>query len=81
MGRTVEQVAEPLYAGLRGAALAAAIALGAVRVEEVRALVPVAATFRPDAATRLVYDRSYAEFPGLYKSQKRMFARLNGRSR
>jgi xylulokinase len=81
MGRTVEQVAEPLYAGLRGAALAAAIALGAVRVEEVRALVPVAATFHPDASARAVYDRSYAEFPGLYKSQKRMFARLNGRPR
>jgi xylulokinase len=81
MDRTIEQVAEPLYAGLRGAALAAALALGAIRVEDVRALVPVAETFRPDPATRAAYDRLYAEFPGLYKTQKALFARLNGRKR
>ena len=81
MGRTIEQVAEPLYAGLRGTALATAIALGAVRVDEVRALVPVAETFRPDPSTRAAYDRLYAEFPRLYKTQKSMFKRLNGGSR
>ncbi len=79
MDRTIEQTGEPLNAGLRGAALAAAIALGAIQVEDVRALVPVAATFRPDPANRAAYDRLFAEFPGLYKAQKSMFARLNGR--
>jgi xylulokinase len=62
MGRTIEQVAEPLYAGLRGAALAAAIALGAMRVEDVRSLVPVAATFHPDPALRTIYDRANIRF-------------------
>jgi xylulokinase len=81
MDRTLEQTAEPLNAGLRGAALAASLALGAVRIDQVRALVPVAATFRPDPAKRAVYDRLFAEFPGLYKAQKSMFARLNGRPR
>ena len=79
MDRTIEQVAEPLYAGLRGAALGAAVALGAITTADVRALVPVARTFRPDPANRAVHDRLYAEFPGLYKMQKSMFARLNGR--
>lgn len=79
MDRTIEQTVEPLNAGLRGAALAAAVALGAVRTDEVRALVPVARTFRPDPANRAAYDRLFAEFPGLYKAQKSMFARLNGR--
>lgn len=78
MDRTIEQVADPLLAGLRGAALAAALALGALQPGEVRDTVRVAATFRPDPAHRAVYDALYAEFPELYATQKPMFARLNG---
>jgi len=70
-------VAEPLHAGLRGAALFAGLALGDVRLDEVRSLVPVDQTFRPDAANKAVYERLYAEFPKLYKAQKGMFGRLN----
>ena len=32
-----------------------------------------------DPANRAVYDRQYAEFPRLYRSQRRMFHRLNAR--
>jgi xylulokinase len=74
---TIERVAEPLHGGLRGAAVFAAMGLGAVRRDEVRSLIPVDATFKPDPANRAVYDRLFAEFPGLYKAQKAMFARLN----
>ncbi len=77
-GRTIERVAEPLHAGLRGAAVFAAMGLRLVRPDEVRSLIPVDATFRPDPANRDVYDRLFAEFPGLYKAQKAMFGRLNG---
>lgn len=77
MGRTIERPAEPLHANLRGAALLAALALGAVREDEVRDLVPAERTFTPDPATRAVYARLYAEFPRLYRSQRKMFARLN----
>jgi xylulokinase len=79
MDRTIERVQEPLHTNLRGAALLASLALGAVSRDEVRNLVPVERTFRPDPATRAAYDRLYAEFPGLYKAQRKMFARLNGR--
>jgi xylulokinase len=79
LGRTVEQVAEPENAGLRGAALTAALALGVVRTDQVRGLVPVAATFEPSAAASARYQSLYAEFPGLYRRQRRMFARINGR--
>lgn len=79
MDRTIEQVAEPLVAGLRGAALAAALAVGALATADVRDLVTVAATFRPDPANRAVYERLYAEFPGLFAGQQAMFGRLNGR--
>ena len=79
MDRTVERVAEPLHTNLRGAALMASLALGAVGREEVRDLVPVDRVFVPDSRNRAAYDRLYAEFPGLYKAQRKMFARLNGR--
>ena len=77
MDRTIERVADPNYANLKGAAIFAGLALGAVRAEEVRDLVVVDATFTPDPANRTTYDRLYAEFPKLYKAQKGMFARLN----
>ncbi|MGA8247745.1 MAG: FGGY-family carbohydrate kinase [Nocardioides sp.] len=78
--RTVERVADPLLCGLRGAALAGAMAVGDVDRDELRRLVPVDGTFRPGASNRTTYDRLYAEFPRLYRSQKGMFHRL-GRPR
>jgi xylulokinase len=78
MDRTIERVVEPMHANLRGAALFAALGLGEVTRDEVRDMVRVDRAFTPDPATREAYDRLYAEFPGLYKSQRKMFARLNG---
>jgi xylulokinase len=79
MDRTIEQVADPLNAQLRGAAILAGLALGRVEHRQVRDLVEVAATFTPDPANRQVYDRLAGELPGLYKSQRKMFRRLNRR--
>ncbi|MDA8286428.1 MAG: FGGY-family carbohydrate kinase [Actinomycetota bacterium] len=79
LDRRVERVAEPLHAQLRGAALLAGMALGALHPDEVRSHVALDATFTPDPATRDVYDRLFAEFTRVYKAQKGMFARLNGR--
>ena len=76
LGRDVEQVEEPLLANLRGAALIAALTLGAIDPSEVRDLVPVAATHRPDPGATGVYDQLAAEFPALYKAQRGTFARL-----
>ena len=81
MDRTIERVSEPWFAQLKGAGLFAGLALGEVKADEVHELVHVDRTFEPDAANRDVYDRLFAEFPGLYKSQKGMFKRLNGRRR
>lgn len=44
--------------------------------DELRDLIPLDGVFEPIAANRAVYDRLFAEFPGLYKTQKGMFARL-----
>jgi len=77
LDRTIEQVAEPEHAGLRGAALGAAVALGELAPQDVGDLVPIAATFRPRPGAVARYRTLYAEFPRLYHRQKRMFARLN----
>jgi xylulokinase len=79
MDRTIERVADPMHAQLRGAALLAGMSLGHVDRTEVRDLVEVDATFTPDAANRGVYDRLSAELPNLYASQRKMFRRLNRR--
>ncbi|WP_088316955.1 FGGY-family carbohydrate kinase [Kineosporia sp. R_H_3] len=76
--RAVEQVEDPDAATLRGAAFNAGIALGRVRVEDLPDLTPVRATYVPDPQRVATYARLYAEFPGLYTRQKKMFARLNG---
>jgi xylulokinase len=79
MDRTIERVDLPLHANLRGAAVFAGLALGALRPDEVAGVVGVERVFRPEAANRDVYDELYSEFPKLYKAQRSMFARLNGR--
>ncbi|MDQ1372822.1 MAG: xylulokinase [Actinomycetota bacterium] len=81
MDRTIERVAEPWYANLKGAAIFAGLAVGDVMRADVHGLVEVDRVFAPDAANRDTYDRLYAEFPGLYKAQKGMFKRLNRRKR
>jgi xylulokinase len=76
---TIERVVEPLHAGIRGAAVFAGVALGDVRLDEVRNIVAVDTTFRPDPENRAVYGRLASELPKLHKAQKAMFGRLNGR--
>ncbi len=66
-----------MHANLRGAALLAGIALGAVGAEEIGSLVQVQATYDPDPRTRQRYDRMFAEFPALYSAQRGLFKRLN----
>ena len=74
--RTIERVRDPLLCGLRGAALGAGLALGALSPGEVRALVPVDARFDPDPRNRDTYDRLFQEFPRLYKAQRSTARRL-----
>ena len=76
--RTIERVADPFNAQLRGAALFAGLAMGTVDRSELHDLIPIDGVFRPTPGHRAVYDRLFAEFPGRYRAQKAMFARLNG---
>lgn len=76
-GRTLERVADPLVAQLRGAALFAGLGMGELDRDELRDLIPVDRVFAPAVEHRGVYDRLFAEFPRLYKAQQAIFGRLN----
>jgi xylulokinase len=77
-GRTFERVHDPANAVMRGAAVFAGRALGAVGAEQVHGLAAVDATFSPQAGTRQVYDRLYREHVRLHRAQRGMSARLLG---
>ena len=77
LGRPIRRVEDPMFAGARGAAFQAAVALGLQSWERVPDLVPIDATFEPDAANRPVYDRGFAAFVDLYEGTKKIYARLN----
>ena len=79
LGRVVRQAADPVLVSVRGAALQASVALGHLGWDEVAATVPIARTFEPDPARRRVYDSLFPEFVNLYRSTRRIYARLNGR--
>ena len=77
----VRQVADPVVANARGAALIAAIGVGELDWAEVPSRVEVAATYTPDPAARAVHDRQYAAFRDIYRRTHGLYARHNaGRS-
>ncbi len=77
LGRTIEQVADPVNANVRGAAMLAAVALGELSFDQVPDRVPVTRAFHPDPANAALYERIFAEFTGLYRRNRKAHARLN----
>jgi xylulokinase len=73
--RTIVRVSDPWLAGLRGAALFAALALGRVRKDELRGLVPTDRPFRPENRHRATYEALAVELPKLYAAQRGFFQR------
>jgi xylulokinase len=76
LGRPVRQVQDPVQINVRGAALLAAVALGAQRFDADWA--PIARTYMPDAGNRRVYDEHFRAFVRLYRANRGIYARLNG---
>ncbi|MGA7986855.1 MAG: FGGY-family carbohydrate kinase [Candidatus Dormiibacterota bacterium] len=77
LNRRIEQVDEPMYANLRGAAFFAAMSLGRIELTDVAERVRVTRTFEPDAAAMQVYEPMYAEYRRLYHRLHGVYARLN----
>ena len=77
LGRTIEQVADPVNAGTRGVGLLAAVALGELTFDQVPGRVGVTRSYQPDPALQELYDRLFREFVGLYRRNRKAYARLN----
>jgi xylulokinase len=77
LGRTIEQVADPVNANARGAAMLAAVALGELTFDQVPDRVQVARAYPPDPAYTGLYDKLFREFTGLYRRNRKAHARLN----
>jgi xylulokinase len=77
LNRTVRQVEDPMEANARGAAFIAAAALGRIRFEDVPGLVRFDAEYSPGPENRRCYDALYETFLDFYRTNKKMFHRLN----
>ena len=78
-GRTVETVDSPQNIGAVGAAITIAVGTGIIDdITQAKKLIPAAKTFIPDYSLKSVYDRNYEAYVNLYKSNKKIFALLNG---
>lgn len=81
LGRRVHRVQEPLLANVRGAALFAGLVLGRLSVADLSERTRIERTFEPDPEAADALAAAHEAFRGLYRSQRRMYHRLEGRLR
>ncbi len=77
-GRKVETIEKPQNVGAVGAAVITGLGLGVIgSFEEVKSAVRIYKTFTPDPKNREIYEKTFAVFKQLYKSNKKHFRGLN----
>lgn len=77
-GKTVETVDTPQNVGAMGAAVTVAVGMGLCpSLEKAKSLIPVSKVFAPNKANKAAYDKSFAVYKELYRSNKKNFAALN----
>jgi xylulokinase len=79
LGRPVRQVADPILANVRGAGIAAAVAMGWTTWDKVPSMVEHKAVYEPTSSNRATYDLLFESFTRTYKGTRRMYASLNQR--
>jgi xylulokinase len=57
--------------------LLAAVALGELNFDQIPDRVRVAASYQPDPVPKELYDELFREFVGLYRRNRKAYARLN----
>jgi xylulokinase len=75
--REIRQVAQPVLANVRGAALLSLVALGELTWEQIPDLVEIERVYQPEPSRRAGYDKGYAAFRELHRRNRRIYARLN----
>jgi len=75
--RPILQARDPVMANARGAAFQAAVALGYLTWDDVADRAPIARAFEPSEEAGRAYEPMFAEFVNLYRSTRKIHARLN----
>lgn len=81
LGREVHRIEDPVHANVRGAALLAGLALGELRAEDLHGRAEVRAVHEPDPTVARTFDDLYGAFVGIYKANRKLYAKLNGGAR
>ncbi len=77
LDREIRRVKDPRQANARGAAFIASVGLGRIAFDDIPNLIEIERTFHPNPENRVIYDELFAEFVQIYKSNRRIFHRLN----
>jgi xylulokinase len=75
--RPILQVAEPIYANVRGAGFLGALGLGLVSMDMLARETPIAQVYEPDAAHQALYDDLFSAFMSIYHQNRSIYAVLN----
>ena len=81
LDRPMRQVRDPIQTNARGAAFIAAVGLGLMSYDDIPERVVYEREYRPTAAHRVIYDAHFREFVNIYRRNRGIYRRLNGRSR
>jgi len=78
LGRTIETVESPQNVGSVGAAVVVAVGLGIIKdVSESGKLIKADKIFKPNPANKAAYDKNFAVYKQLYKTNKENFKLIN----
>ncbi len=77
LNRPIRQMADPIQANARGAAILGAVGMGYTTFEAVAEQAQVARVYEPNPANRVVYDELFEAFLEIYKRNKGIYGRLN----
>ncbi len=73
----IRQVLDPIQANARGAAFIASVGLGYITFNDIPDLIKIAKTYTPNPENRRYYDRIFKEYVGIYKTNKKLYQRIN----
>lgn len=77
LNRPIRKVKDPMQANARGAAFIAACALGYISFNDISRIVEIENTFQPQIKNTEIYSEIFDEFLSIYKSNRKIYKRLN----
>lgn len=81
LGVRILQPEAPIQANAIGAAMIAAVGIGAISYDDVPGLTRIRHTYEPDSARKAIYDEAFENFKFAYKRLAPLYRRLNPHKR